>query len=175
MASHTFINVPNDKMADYAFGYNPAGEPVRVNPGMLDAETYGIKSTIKDMTHFMAANMGLMPLANNIQQVLDNNRKGYYQASTFTQGLGAFELDTLLKGNSIDVVLKTQPIQINNQPTPVSDNIWVNKTGATNGFGGYIAYIPAKKSGVVILANKNHPNTERVKAAYKILESTMTH
>lgn len=87
----------------------------------------------------------------------------------------AFKLDTLLKGNSIDVVLKTQSIQINNQPTPVSDNIWVNKTGATNGFGGYIAYIPAKKSGVVILANKNHPNTERVKAAYTILESTMTH
>ena len=179
---NTFINVPNDKMADYAFGYNAAGEPVRVNPGMLDAEAYGIKSTIKDMTQFMAANMGLVPLDKDIQQALDNNRKGYYQASTFTQGLGwemypyPTKLNTLLEGNSMDVVLKPQAIKIDNHhPTPILNNVWVNKTGATNGFGGYIAYIPAEKSGIVILANKNYPNADRVKAAYTILESAITH
>ncbi len=178
---NTFINVPNNKMADYAFGYNAAGEAIRVNPGMLDAEAYGIKSTIVDMTQFMAANMGLVPLDKDIQQALNNNRKGYYQASTFTQGLGwemypfPTKLDTLLEGNSMDVVLKPQPIQVDNYPTPVLNNVWVNKTGATNGFGGYIAYIPAEKSGIVILANKNYPNADRVKAAYTILESAMIH
>ena len=178
---NTFINVPSDKMADYAFGYNAAGDATRVNPGMLDAEAYGIKSTIKDMTHFMAANMGLVPLDKNIQQALDNNRKGYYQASTFTQGLGwemypyPTQLDTLLEGNSMDVVLKPQAITTDNHPTPILNNVWVNKTGATNGFGGYIAYIPAEKSGIVILANKNYPNADRVKAAYTILESAITH
>ena len=178
---NTFINVPSDKMADYAFGYNAAGDAIRVNPGMLDAEAYGIKSTIKDMTHFMAANMGLVPLDKDIQQALDNNRKGYYQASTFTQGLGwemypyPTKLNTLLKGNSMDVVLKPQAIKIDNHPTPILNNVWVNKTGATNGFGGYIAYIPAEKSGIVILANKNYPNADRVKAAYTILESAITH
>lgn len=178
---NTFINVPSDKMADYAFGYNAAGDAIRVNPGMLDAEAYGIKSTITDMTHFMAANMGLVPLDKNIQQALDNNRKGYYQASTFTQGLGwemypyPTQLNTLLEGNSMDVVLKTQAIKTDNHPTAVLNNVWVNKTGATNGFGGYIAYIPAEKSGIVILANKNYPNADRVKAAYKILESAITH
>ena len=177
---NTFINVPNDKMADYAFGYNAVGGAIRVNPGMLDAEAYGIKSTIKDMTHFMAANMGLVPLDKNIQQALNNNRKGYYQASTFTQGLGwemypyPTQLDTLLEGNSMDVVLKPQAIKTDNHPTAVLNNVWVNKTGATNGFGGYIAYIPAEKSGIVILANKNYPNADRVKAAYTILESAMT-
>lgn len=177
---NTFINVPSNKMADYAFGYNAAGDAIRVNPGMLDAEAYGIKSTITDMTHFMAANMGLVPLDKNIQQALDNNRKGYYQASTFTQGLGwemypyPTKLDTLLEGNSMDVVLKPQAIKIDNHPTPILNNVWVNKTGATNGFGGYIAYIPAEKSGIVILANKNYPNADRVKAAYTILESAMT-
>ena len=178
---NTFIKVPNEKMADYAFGYNAAGEAIRVNPGILDAEAYGIKSTISDMTHFMAANMGLMPLDKDIQQALDNNRKGYYKASTFTQGLAwemypyPTKLATLLEGNSMDVVLKPQTIQINKQPTPVLINVWVNKTGATNGFGGYIAYVPAQKSGIVILANKNYPNADRVKAAYTILESAMTH
>ncbi|WP_201617379.1 class C beta-lactamase [Psychrobacter immobilis] len=178
---NTFINVPSDKMADYAFGYNAAGDAIRVNAGMLDAEAYGIKSTIKDMTHFMAANMGLVPLDKDIQQALDNNRKGYYQASTFTQGLGwemypyPTQLDTLLEGNSMDVVLKPQAIKIDNHPTPILNNVWVNKTGATNGFGGYIAYIPAEKSGIIILANKNYPNADRVKAAYMILENAITH
>ena len=178
---NTFINVPNDKMADYAFGYNAAGDAIRVNPGMLDAEAYGIKSTIKDMTHFMAANMGLVPLDKDIQQALDNNRKGYYQASTFTQGLGwemypyPTQLNTLLEGNSMDVLLKPQAIKTDNHPTPILNDVWVNKTGATNGFGGYIAYIPAEKSGIVILANKNYPNADRVKAAYTILESAITH
>ncbi|WP_201590792.1 class C beta-lactamase [Psychrobacter sp. Pi2-51] len=177
---NTFINVPSDKMSDYAFGYNAAGDAIRVNPGMLDAEAYGIKSTIKDMTHFMAANMGLVPLDKNIQQALNNNRKNYYQASTFTQGLGwemypyPTQLNTLLEGNSMDVVLKHQAIKTDNHPTAVLNNVWVNKTGATNGFGGYIAYIPAKKSGIVILANKNYPNADRVKAAYTILENAMT-
>ena len=178
---NTFVNVPNDKMADYAFGYNAAGEAIRVNPGILDAEAYGIKSTISDMTHFMAANMGLVPLDTDIQQALDNNRKGYYQASTFTQGLGwemypyPTTLTALLEGNSMEVVLKPQTITTDKHPTAVLNNVWVNKTGATNGFGGYIAYIPAQKSGVVILANKNYPNADRVKAAYEILESAMTH
>lgn len=178
---NTFINVPNDKMADYAFGYNAAGEAIRVNPGILDAEAYGIKSTISDVTHFMAANMGLVPLDKDIQQALNNNRKGYYQASTFTQGL-AWEmypypttLTALLEGNSMEVVLKPQTITTDKHPTAVLNNVWVNKTGATNGFGGYIAYIPAQKSGVVILANKNYPNADRVKATYEILESAMTH
>jgi len=178
---NTFVNVPNDKMADYAFGYNAADEAIRVNQGILDAEAYGIKSTITDVTHFMAANMGLVPLDTDIQQALDNNRKGYYQASTFTQGLGwemypyPTQLDTLLEGNSMEVVLKPQTITTDKHPTAVLNNVWVNKTGATNGFGGYIAYIPAQKSGVVILANKNYPNADRVKAAYTILESAMTH
>ncbi|SLJ85280.1 class C beta-lactamase [Psychrobacter sp. DAB_AL43B] len=178
---NTFVNVPSDRKADYAFGYNAAGEPIRVNPGILDAEAYGIKSTSADMTHFMAANMGLVPLDKDIQQALDNNRKGYYQASTFIQGLAwemyqfPTKLETLLEGNSAEVVLKPQTITTDNHPIPILNNVWVNKTGATNGFGGYIAYIPTKKTGIVILANKNYPNADRIKAAYTILESAMTH
>lgn len=176
---NTFINVPADREADYAYGYNKAQEPIRVNPGMLDAEAYGIKSTSADMTRFMAANMGLLPLDKDIQQALDNNRKGYYQASTFTQGLAwemypfPTKLETLLEGNSGAVIMKPQSIQVNTPPTAVANDVWVNKTGSTGGFGGYVAYIPNKKTGIVILANKNYPNADRVKAAYKILESAM--
>lgn len=178
--SNTFVNVPADKVNNYAFGYNAAGEPIRVNPGMLDAEAYGIKSTSADMMHYMAANMGLLPLDNQMQQALNNNRKGYYQTKHFTQGLGwemyplPTTLQMLVAGNSTETILNPQPIQVNKPPMSVLNNVWVNKTGSTNGFGAYIAYMPTEKTGIVILANKNYPNVERVKAAYTILAKTPT-
>lgn len=82
-------------------------------------------------------------------------------------------LQMLLDGNSTETIFQPQPIALNKPPTPVLNDVWVNKTGATNGFGAYIAYLPAKKTGIVILANKNYPNTERVKAAYTILDCAL--
>ncbi|MBB1469928.1 beta-lactamase [Pseudoalteromonas sp. SG41-5] len=178
--SNTFVNVPANKMNDYAFGYNASGDAVRVNPGMLDAQAYGIKSTSADMVQFIKANLGLVSLDDKINTVLKSTRKGYYQASTFTQGL-AWEmyplptnLAALLAGNSVETITQPQPIDINNSPQVALHNGWINKTGSTNGFGAYIVFIPAKNAGIVMLANKYYPNVERVKAAYAILDSVIS-
>ncbi len=54
--TRTYITVPPSMMLDYAWGYKN-GQPVRVSPGMLDAEAYGVKSTARDMLTFMQANV----------------------------------------------------------------------------------------------------------------------
>jgi beta-lactamase class C len=45
-----------------------------------------------------------------------------------------------------------------------------NKTGSTLGFGRYVAFVPAYRIGIVMLANRNYPVAARVEAAHDILE-----
>ncbi|MCF7456150.1 class C beta-lactamase [Vibrio sp. A1-1] len=176
--TNTFVYVPKDKLNNYAFGYSSEGKPVRVNPGILDAQAYGIKSTSLDMLQYIEANMGQAQLNTDIENALERTHTKYFDTDTFTQAVGwegydyPVSLSQLLKGNSSDVILNAKPVQASVSGT-LGRDVWYNKTGSTGGFGAYIAYVPSEKIGIVILANKNYPNAERVEAAYNIISSVV--
>ncbi|MDW1598547.1 class C beta-lactamase [Vibrio sp. Vb2960] len=176
--TNTFVDVPKDKLNNYAFGYSSEGKPVRVNPGILDAQAYGIKSTSLDMLQYIEANMGQAQLNTDIENALERTHTKYFDTDTFTQAVGwegydyPVSLSQLLKGNSSDVILKAKPVQASVSGT-LGRDVWYNKTGSTGGFGAYVAYVPSGKIGIVILANKNYPNAERVEAAYHIISSVV--
>lgn len=176
--TNTFVDVPKDKLNNYAFGYSSEGKPVRVNPGILDAQAYGIKSTSSDMLQYIEANMGQAQLNTDIENALERTHTKYFDTDTFTQAVGwegydyPVSLSQLLKGNSSDVILNTKPVQASESGT-LGRDVWYNKTGSTGGFGAYVAYVPSEKIGIVILANKNYPNAERVEAAYNIISSVV--
>ncbi|MFM0187038.1 beta-lactamase [Paraburkholderia nemoris] len=174
---HSYINVPAGKLSDYAQGYTKAGAPIRMAPGVLSAEAYGVKTTAADMVRFVEANMNLIQLDPKLQRAITDTHSGYFKAGGMTQDLiweqypYPVTLQTLLDGNSSAMIFNATPATEIVPPQPPREDVWINKTGSTNGFGAYVAFIPQKRLGIVILANKNFPIDERVSAAYRILTS----
>ncbi|CVI19974.1 beta-lactamase, cephalosporinase, precursor [Agrobacterium fabacearum CFBP 5771] len=170
----TFTVVPKAKMADYAQGYKRTGEPARMTPAILSSEAYGVRSTATDMIRFVNANMGLEKLDGKLQQAIANTHTGYFSVGAMTQDMiweqyaYPAALKTLIETNS-GALLKTVPVSEISPPIKPRGDVFINKTGSTNGFGAYVAFIPEQKLGIVILANKNYPNEDRVAVAYEIL------
>ncbi|MNF88900.1 Beta-lactamase [compost metagenome] len=94
-----------------------------------------------------------------------------------TQGLGwelyryPVTLDQLLAGNSTPMAMEAHEVHWLNPPQPQTGNLLLNKTGSTGGFGAYVAFVPSKDVGIVILANKNYPIADRVRIAHKVLSA----
>jgi beta-lactamase class C len=172
---HTYIRVPQPAMAGYAWGYAKE-QAVRVQPGLFDSEAYGVKSTAADMLRYVQAQIDPSGLAPAMQRAVQATHTGYYQVGPMTQGLGwesypyPVSLEQLLAGNSSDMAWEPQPAQALVPPRAPAAPTLYNKTGSTRGFGSYVVFVPARKVGVVLLANRAYPNDARIKLAYAILQ-----
>ena len=173
--SSTYIDVPAGELPRYAQGYSQNGEPVRLNPALLADEAYGVKTTSEDLLRFVEAQLGAVETDEVVSQAIASTRIGYYRVGAMTQALiweqypYSVDLEDLLAGNSSRMALESHPAEPITPPLTPPPDVWINKTGSTNGFGAYVAFIPANQSGVVILANRYYPNEERVRLAYRIL------
>lgn len=175
---NTWIDVPKRKMAQYAFGYDrKTNAPIRVNPGVLDAEAYGVKSNARDMLRVLDVELGRGKAADDLRRAIERTHQGQYKTALFTQDMiweqynWPADLQSMIDGNGYDFILKPQPVEAITPPLAPQKKVILNKTGSTNGFGGYVAMIPSEGLGIVILANKNYPNDARVKATYALIEA----
>lgn len=173
----THINVPTGKLSRYAQGYDKLEKPVRVGAGALDSEAYGIKTSTQDLAHYVMLNMHPETLSQPLQQAIATTHTGYYTVDGMTQGLGwerypyPIALQALVDGNSTPMAMEPHTVTWLQPAQAQPANVLYNKTGSTSGFGAYVAYVPSRDIGVVILANRNYPNAERVKLAHAILNA----
>lgn len=173
----TYVDVPESSASRYAFGYSKRdNRPIRVNPGVLDAEAYGVKSTARDMMKFLDAHLGQAELTPGIRAALVKTRSGYFKTAYYVQDMiweqypWPTDLERLTDGNSGKMIFKSQPVQRIAAPLPPQDAVLLNKTGSTNGFGAYVVLLPGQELGIVVLANRNYPNAARVEATYRLIE-----
>ena len=170
---HTYIRVPPSAMADYAWGYDRLNRPVRVNPGVFDAEAYGVKSTSGDMIRFVHLNMDAGGVVESVRRAVDATHSGYFEVAGMVQGLGweqypyPIPLGSLLMGNSDTILFDAHAAKRVAGP-PVGPRLF-NKTGSTGGFAAYVAFVPQQRVGIVMLANRSYPIADRVRAAFAIL------
>jgi beta-lactamase class C len=173
--THSYIQVPAAQMPRYAYGYSKHNQPLRVTPGMLDAEAYGVKTNARDLLRFVQANLNPAGLNIELQRAIAMTHTGYYRVGEMTQGLGwerypyPISLERLQAGNSPAMALQAQPATRPLPPEFEPGDSLFNKTGSTGGFGAYALFVPSQQLGLVMLANKNYPNAARNKAAHAIL------
>lgn len=165
---HSYIHVPQSAMADYAWGYDQANKPRRVKPGVFAAEAYGVKSSAADMIRFVQVNIDPGKLEEKTRRAVAGTQVGYFAVGDMVQGLGweqyayPISLERLLGGNT------NGPVREQIAARPRAPTLF-GKTGSTGGFGNYVAFVPAHKIGIVMLANKSVPIPVRITAAHAIL------
>jgi beta-lactamase class C len=197
--SSTFIRVPPSQTYRYAWGHDKENRQVRVNPGVFDAQAYGVKSSASDMLAFLQAQLDPSHLPAPMQSAILKTMAPRYQVGPMQQCMGwemyssPLSVDNLLEGNGPRTIfesLAAQPIRdktvhakkvlIRRDEGSAIKNIRIfpdlntpillNKTGSTFGFGAYMALVPDKKTAIVMLANRNCPISARVTAAWKVMK-----
>lgn len=171
---HSYIHVPAHALADYAWGHRD-GTSVRVQPGPLDGATYGIKSTASDMIRFVQANIDPGGLEDPLRRAVAATQVGHFRVGGMVQGFGweqfpyPISRELLLRGNAESIIFDAHPVQPTLPQQPTAARLF-DKTGSTRGFGAYVAFVPAKRIGLVMLANRSLPIPARVEAAHAILK-----
>lgn len=170
------FNVPERFQPFYAQGYAANGEAVAPEPlNPLTPATGDLKASASDMQHFLSAAIDLPSTPERILYPMMMMQVAYVKLPSRSQGL-VWEIHPLSSGtrwllNDVPNGTELAPKMVEEvveRPT-FNPNALIDKTGMTSGFKSYIAVIPAKKSGIVLLANKRMDNRDLVKAGRKIL------
>lgn len=173
---HSFIAVPANELSEYAWGYTGKGKPIRMAAGIL-SDTYGVRTTAADMIRFIQENIDPAGLLSSLQQAIVQTHTGYFRAGPMIQDLiweqypYPVALSRLQDGNSYNMLLNPNPVRAIHPPQAPQKRVLLDKTGSTNGFGTYAAFVPSERLGIVLLANKNYAIPDRVTAAYRILNA----
>lgn len=172
---HSHVQVPANAMADYAWGHRE-GRQVRVTPGPLDEQAYGIKTTATDLIRFVQANIDPGALEDEpLRQAILATQIARFRIGSLVQGFGweqfpyPLSREALLAGNSEEIIFEAQPAQALAPQRDSAPRLF-DKTGSTGGFGAYVAFVPERRIGLVMLANRSMPIPARVEAAHTILE-----
>lgn len=174
--AETYIQVPDETVANYAEGHNSKQQPVRLDMGLLGEEAYGVRSSASDLTRYLAAQMQIIKVSSELDRALQKTRVGYFKTDYYVQDMvwEQYSLpltqDRLLAGNGRAMISADHPVTAISPALLPQKNVLINKTGSTGGFSTYVAYIPERRFGFVLLANKYFPNEVRVQVLLHVLK-----
>lgn len=170
------IDIPAAFYSHYAQGYKSDGQPAkRVNLAAKEASG-SMKASPNDMLRFLRAALGLPGTPSFILSAMRLTQTPFVQLPTFEQGLG-WQIHHLDPRKIHELLHPSALMHVGPIPAhPLfflarhfnSEN-FIDKTGTTAGFRAYIAVIPAKHTGIVIMVNKRVSDPALLTTARSIL------
>nr|WP_245999267.1 serine hydrolase [Paracoccus methylarcula] len=127
----------------------------------------------------MDANLGQADIPGELRAAIETTHGGRTQTDHFTQAMiwerypWPADHAQLLAGSDSSMVLESQPAQILETAVTERRGVMLGKTGATNGFSGYVALVPEHDLGIVVLANRNYPLNARVDTSLSLIEQLL--
>ncbi len=119
----------------------------------------------------------MLALNDTLRQAIVNTQTGYYRIGAMTQDLIWEQLDypatlpQLQQNNSDRMLLEENRAVKIDPPQPPTGDVLIGKTGSTAGFSAYVAFVPQRKTGIVVLANKSYVISARVALTFRILKA----
>lgn len=158
-----------------AQGYDKNGSPVASQQSEVYAAANGIKASAEDMQHFLGAAIGMPGTPDKILYPMRMTQAAYIHLPDMSQGLG-WQIHSLEPEHIAELL--NVPDEINKGPIHIDEIVdspkydgddMLDQSGATEGFSAYVALIPNKKTGIVILTNKYVSNGSIVNLGRRVL------
>lgn len=172
------VDVPKELEGNYAQGYTEEDKPVRSSSASLFPSAGAMKASGDDMLQFLKASLQLPGVPVKISDAMRMTQTAYVKTDKMSQGLG-WSIYPINKSSMHDLMNPelygslgpTKATTLDKKSQKFDAYALIDKTGGSEGFRSYIAVIPGRKSGVVVLANRYIPNGEIVKIGREILFS----
>jgi beta-lactamase class C len=169
------LTVPQKLDVFYAKGYNVDGNAVPPETLGLFPAAGDMKASVEDMGKFLAASIGLPGTPESIFYPIRMTQTAYVAVGETDLGLAwqIHEIDSkhiksLLKASN-ELGLDIEKVSGVYAEPKFDGNQLIDKSGTTSGFKTYIAVIPSKKTGVVVLTNRRTNGNQVVAAGREIL------
>lgn len=171
------VNMTKAQMPFVAQGYDEKNQPVPMTTASALAGGYAVKSSAADMQRFLRAAIGMPGTPSSVFYPMRLTQTAFYILPNKMQGL-AWDIHRIpyryasLINAPTNLLTSTTAEEVVDQPKFFEDTM-IEKTGMTNGFRAYMAVIPNRQSGIVILCNKSMTDDSIVKLGRELL-LTMT-
>lgn len=168
----TGLLLSSEQQAKLAQGYDKTGKAVPPTRFGFFPSAGDLKSTIADMSKFLAAAASAPNTNHEINIGMQVSQTAQVKLPDGTLQAMAWQVSPLNSPN-----LLKAPTEMDLGPLPITwikdpnydPNTLIDKTGATGGFRAYIAVIPSQQKGIVLLMNRYIPNGVLVDMGRKVL------
>lgn len=158
-----------------AQGHSWNGAPVRTTPKLLIIPAAGsVQASGQDMQKFLAAALNLPGTPPTIAKAMHLSQQPIFDTPYGGQALGweVHELSDiaptgLIRGFSA-VTIRSSSVRPASELSPYEVYMF-DKTGTVAGYRAYIAAVPARQSGIVILVNQATSRNRLVQAARRVI------